>query len=150
VPGEAAGQAALRRDDEDQREPHPARRTRGPGSGRVRLLQGQVSKGTPPVVTVTDQFGTHTFTPSAAQLLCAPAQAAPLRPDVLDPFGWMLFARPAAAGVGLPRFIEREFRTFLRCGLLVHGLLRVRCDVFHHRSTPRPGDVSRASGMAEP
>jgi len=31
-------------------------------------------------------------------------------------------------GVGLPRFIEREFRAFLRCGLLVHGFLRVRCD----------------------
>jgi hypothetical protein len=31
-------------------------------------------------------------------------------------------------GVGLPHFIEREFRAFLRCGLLVHGFLRVRCD----------------------
>jgi Transposase zinc-binding domain len=31
-------------------------------------------------------------------------------------------------GVGLPRFIERELRGFLRCGLLVHGFLRVRCE----------------------
>ena len=41
------------------------------------------------------------------------------------------FLAAAAArtdGVGLPRFIEREFRNFLRCGLLVHGFLRVRCD----------------------
>lgn len=33
------------------------------------------------------------------------------------------FLAAAAArtdGVGLPRFIEREFRAFLRCGLLVH------------------------------
>ena len=41
------------------------------------------------------------------------------------------FLAAAAArtdGVGLPRFIEREFRGFLRCGLLVHGFLRIRCD----------------------
>jgi hypothetical protein len=41
------------------------------------------------------------------------------------------FLAAAAArtdGVGLPHFIEREFRA-LRCGLLVHGpVLRVRCD----------------------
>jgi Transposase zinc-binding domain len=41
------------------------------------------------------------------------------------------FLAAAAArtdGVGLPRFIERELRGFLRCGLLVHGFLRIRCD----------------------
>jgi ribosomal protein S27E len=40
------------------------------------------------------------------------------------------FLAAAAArtgGVG-PRVIERELRAFLRCGLLVHGFLRVRCD----------------------
>src|SRR5262249_15542549 len=40
------------------------------------------------------------------------------------------FLAAAAArtdGVGLPRFIEREFRAFLRCGLLAHGFLRGRC-----------------------
>jgi len=31
-------------------------------------------------------------------------------------------------GVDLPSFVEREFRTFLRCGLLVHGSARVRCE----------------------
>ena len=29
-------------------------------------------------------------------------------------------------GEGLPHFIEREFRAFLRCGVLVHGFLRTR------------------------
>jgi hypothetical protein len=41
------------------------------------------------------------------------------------------FLATAAArtdGVGLPAFIEREFRSFLRCGLLVYGFCRVRCD----------------------
>jgi hypothetical protein len=41
------------------------------------------------------------------------------------------FLAAAAArtgGEGLPRFIERELRGFLRCGLLVHGFLRIRCD----------------------
>lgn len=28
----------------------------------------------------------------------------------------------------LPRFVEREFRGFLECGLLAHGFLRVHCD----------------------
>jgi hypothetical protein len=28
----------------------------------------------------------------------------------------------------VPRFVEREFRTFLDCGILAHGFLRVRCD----------------------
>jgi hypothetical protein len=28
----------------------------------------------------------------------------------------------------VPRFVEREFRSFLDCGILAHGFLRVRCD----------------------
>jgi hypothetical protein len=28
----------------------------------------------------------------------------------------------------LPRFVEREFRGFLDCGILAHGFLRVHCD----------------------
>jgi len=27
----------------------------------------------------------------------------------------------------LPRFVEREFRGFLECGILAHGFLRVHC-----------------------
>jgi hypothetical protein len=41
------------------------------------------------------------------------------------------FLAAAAArtdGVGLPQFIEREFRALLRCGVLAHGFLRLRCD----------------------
>jgi putative transposase/transposase-like zinc-binding protein len=28
----------------------------------------------------------------------------------------------------VPRFVEREFRAFLRCGILAHGFLRIHCD----------------------
>jgi ribosomal protein S27E len=40
------------------------------------------------------------------------------------------FLRETAAtdGVGLPRFVEREFRDFLGCGQLERGFVRVRCD----------------------
>jgi hypothetical protein len=40
------------------------------------------------------------------------------------------FLREAAAhsgGDGLPRFVEREFREFLTCGVLTHGFARFRC-----------------------
>jgi len=30
-------------------------------------------------------------------------------------------------GFGVPRFVEEEFRSFLRCGVLAHGFLRARC-----------------------
>jgi|SRR5712691_644340 len=29
----------------------------------------------------------------------------------------------------LPKFVEREFREFLTCGVLAHGFARLRCDV---------------------
>src|SRR5580765_1571334 len=31
-------------------------------------------------------------------------------------------------GGGLPRFVEREFREFLTCGVLARGFARVRCE----------------------
>ena len=31
-------------------------------------------------------------------------------------------------GPGLPRFVEDEFRAFLRCGVLAHGFARLRCE----------------------
>jgi len=34
----------------------------------------------------------------------------------------------ASDGVGVPRFIEREFRDYLGCGDLRRGFCRVRCD----------------------
>jgi hypothetical protein len=33
-----------------------------------------------------------------------------------DPMGW-----------GVPRWVERDFRSYLRCGILAHGFARVRC-----------------------
>ena len=32
----------------------------------------------------------------------------------------------------VPRFVERAFRSFLRCGVLAHGFLRVHCDACGH------------------
>lgn len=31
-----------------------------------------------------------------------------------------------------PRFVEHELRSFLRCGVLAHGFLRLDCDDCHH------------------
>jgi hypothetical protein len=40
-----------------------------------------------------------------------------------DPMGW-----------GVPRWVERDFRSYLRCGILAHGFARVRCtDCGHDR-----------------
>jgi hypothetical protein len=30
-------------------------------------------------------------------------------------------------GAGIPRFVEKELRAFLKCGVLAHGLCRFRC-----------------------
>jgi hypothetical protein len=35
--------------------------------------------------------------------------------------------RDPESGSGLPRFVEREFRKFLECGIHAHGFVRVRC-----------------------
>ena len=32
------------------------------------------------------------------------------------------------ADISLPAFVHQEFRSYLRCGLLKHGFLRVKCD----------------------
>jgi hypothetical protein len=37
-------------------------------------------------------------------------------------------ARSSERGQPAPRFIEQELRTFLRCGILAHGFLRLHCD----------------------
>ena len=37
-------------------------------------------------------------------------------------------ARARDSGRPAPRFVEREFRRFLECGILAHGFLRVHCD----------------------
>jgi hypothetical protein len=37
-------------------------------------------------------------------------------------------AQAAARERPVPRFVEREFRAYLRCGILAHGFARVHCD----------------------
>jgi hypothetical protein len=37
-------------------------------------------------------------------------------------------ARSRACERPTPRFVERELRAFLRCGILAHGFVRVHCD----------------------
>jgi putative transposase/transposase-like zinc-binding protein len=44
----------------------------------------------------------------------------------LEPF--LAKAADLADGRGLPRFVERELRAFLRCGIVEHGFVRVHCD----------------------
>jgi hypothetical protein len=36
------------------------------------------------------------------------------------------------SGGCLPMFVRREFEDYLKCGLLEHGVLRVKCDGCHH------------------
>ena len=42
-----------------------------------------------------------------------------------------LKAHLAAQGTALPRYVEREFEAYLKCGRLEHGFLRVRCETCH-------------------
>ncbi len=34
-----------------------------------------------------------------------------------------------AQGTSLPQFVKDEFETYLECGILAHGFMRLRCDV---------------------
>lgn len=38
----------------------------------------------------------------------------------------------AATGADLPQFVKDEFDTFLECGILAHGFLRLRCGACGH------------------
>ena len=68
--------------------PPPPGAPAGPAAGQFVCYKVKCPKGAPPVVSVTDQFGTHTFTSSAAQLLCAPAQvASPTTTTTTNPGG---------------------------------------------------------------
>ena len=33
------------------------------------------------------------------------------------------------SGLGLPKYVEKEFRDYLRCGVLCHGFTRLACEV---------------------
>ena len=68
-----------------------------------------------------------------------------------------VFLREAASrtdGLGLPRFVEDEFRAFLRCGVLAHGFARLRCDgCWLYRLLPFSAAAARVSpptGRARP
>ena len=41
-------------------------------------------------------------------------------------------ARLEAEGTALPAFVKQEFDDYLKCGLLEHGFLRVKCDACSH------------------
>ena len=41
-------------------------------------------------------------------------------------------SRSRAAGAPVARFVEREIRVYLECGVLAHGFLRVHCDACGH------------------
>ena len=41
-------------------------------------------------------------------------------------------AQTAAEGKSLPDYVQQEFTDFLKCGLLEHGFIRVRCESCHH------------------
>ena len=41
-------------------------------------------------------------------------------------------ARLEAEGASRPHFVQQEFDHYLKCGLLEHGFLRVKCDACHH------------------
>jgi hypothetical protein len=40
---------------------------------------------------------------------------------------WPAFRERAEEASGLPRFVVREVEEYLRCGILEHGCVRVRC-----------------------
>ena len=41
-------------------------------------------------------------------------------------------ARLEAEGGSVPHFVQQEFDDYLKCGLLEHGFLRVKCDACRH------------------
>ena len=51
----------------------------------------------------------------------------PLHVVVREHLETFLRAAREARGRGLPRYVEDELRRYLRCGLLCHGFVRVRC-----------------------
>lgn len=77
--------------------------------------------------------------PSAAALRLGPACAARAdgyarrRPETTVLYevvrdGWPAFLARADEQGGLPKFVVGDFEAYLRCGLLEHGLVRVRCE----------------------
>src|SRR5262249_50207661 len=46
---------------------------------------------------------------------------------------------------GLPAYVEREFYDYLRCGILVHGFLRLGCDTCNGSFSPSQSPKSQVS-----
>ena len=63
---------------------------------------------------------------------------APRRPEQSVLYGVVqeqletFLARAHAGERPVPRFVERELRGFLRCGILAHGFVRLPCDECQH------------------
>src|SRR5262245_66625958 len=75
----------------------------GPAAGQFLCYKVKCPKGVPPVVTLADQFGTHTVTPTKAQLLCAPAQgAAPTTTTTTAPASTTTTTSPASTTTTTP------------------------------------------------
>ena len=47
-------------------------------------------------------------------------------------------ARQRGGGEGVPRFVERELREFLTCGVMARGFARFQCDGALYSHTGRP------------
>ena len=56
--------------------------------------------------------------------------------------------RRAAEGRALPRYVEDKFEAYLRCGLLEHGFLRVKCDACRPKSWSHSVASAAASARA--
>lgn len=57
------------------------------------------------------------------------------------------------SGLGLPKYVEKEFRDFLRCGVLCHGITRLVCEacgrkIFLAFSCKRRGTCSSCGGTS--
>jgi hypothetical protein len=52
--------------------------------------------------------------------------------QIVDKHYPAFLAQLAAEDKSLPGYVQQEFTDFLKCGLLAHGFLRVRCESCHH------------------
>jgi hypothetical protein len=51
--------------------------------------------------------------------------------------GLQFLSDPEAEGAELPAFVREEFAAYLRCGILAHGFVRVRCKITLREGGPR-------------
>jgi hypothetical protein len=57
-------------------------------------------------------------------------------------------ARLSAERCTLPRYVQREFEAYLKCGLLEHGFMRVCCPWASYRRRAAPGRLGRSVRVA--